>query len=284
MIRKLSLLLAIVAVGFGVKAYHDTMRDPVIMRTTVVADSMDPAADPVSIALVADIHMAGPDMPPERVGRIVEQVNALDADMIVIAGDLVSEKRTATKHYSAQEIVAPLAQFEAPLGVIFVPGNHDIWFGWDALKTELDELDNVTIMENEVAQFGSLALGVVGDSFVDRADIPATMAQMDQLDGARVILTHSPDIFPSVPVNVDLVLAGHTHCGQIAYPWGGSPATMSDYGDLYACGIVEQHGKTLITSAGLGTSLLPIRLFTQPEIWLIEIRPPQRDAATADNS
>lgn len=46
---------------------------------------------------------------------------------------------------------------------------------------------------------------------------------------------------------------------------------MSDYGQLYAYGVFEQHGKTLVTSGGLGTSLLPLWLFTQPEIWLLTI-------------
>lgn len=70
------------------------------------------------------------------------------------------------------------------------------------------------------------------------------------------------------------MLAGHTHCGQLRYPWGGSPATMSRYGDRYSCGVVRQDGKVLITTEGLGTSVLPFRFGTKPEIWLIELRPP----------
>jgi len=132
------------------------------------------------------------------------------------------------------------------------------------------------VLRNTAAKRGPVVIGGVDDDFTGRADLPATVAAMAGKPGPRIMLSHSPDIFPQVPVDVDLVLAGHTHCGQIAYPWGGAPATMSDYGDLYACGVTRQHGKTLVTSAGLGTSLLPVRLFTHPEIWLIEIRPPQR--------
>ncbi len=99
------------------------------------------------------------------------------------------------------------------------------------------------------------------------------MLAMEGMEGPRVMLTHSPDIFPRTPADIDLVLAGHTHCGQIAYPWGGSPATMSNYGNAYACGVVKRGGTTLITSGGIGTSLLPVRLFTRPEVWLIEMRP-----------
>ena len=68
------------------------------------------------------------------------------------------------------------------------------------------------------------------------------------------------------------MLAGHTHCGQLRYPWGGSPATMSRYGQRYACDLVREEGKVLVTTAGLGTSVLPLRLFTRPEIWLIQLK------------
>ncbi|GMN02818.1 metallophosphoesterase [Erythrobacter sp. MTPC3] len=271
------LVLALTVAGclILVKAFRDTMGDPVVHRVSVTSAGLPAGSEPVTIALLADIHVAGPDMPPSRLERIVEQVNRLEPDLVAIAGDLVSEKRTATHIYSPEEIIAPLGKLDAKLGVAIVPGNHDHWFDWAALKTEIRKSPQLTVLVNDAAQFGPLVVAGSDDAFTGRDDLEATFGAMDRLSGARIVLTHSPDIFPQVPVDVDVTLAGHTHCGQIAYPWGGSPATMSEYGDLYACGIMEQHGKTLVTSAGIGTSLLPIRLFTQPEIWLIEIRPPQ---------
>lgn len=273
MIRKLLIAATVIAVLVLGKVWYDTMRAPVVERLVVESDAMETGSKPVTIALLADIHVAGPDMPPSRLEKIAEQVNALEPDLIAIAGDLVSEKRTATKVYSPAEIVAPLGKLSAPLGVVVVPGNHDHWFDWDGLKAEMAKHPQITVLANEAAQFGPIAVGGSDDAFTDRADNRATFGALKPLKGAKVVLTHSPDIFPQVPVDVDVVLAGHTHCGQIAWPWGGSPATMSDYGELYACGVVEQHGKTLVTSAGLGTSLLPVRMFTHPEIWLVELRP-----------
>lgn len=275
-IRKTALAILLVGALVLAKAWYDTMRDPVVQRLTVESTAMEPGQKSVTIALLADIHVAGPDMSPARLERIVAQVNALKPDLIAIAGDLVSEKLVSTRHYSAAEVIAPLAKLKAPLGVVLVPGNHDHWFGWDALKAELSRYPQITVLQNSAAQFGPVAVGGSDDAFTDRADNQATFGALKPLKGAKVVLTHSPDIFPQVPVDVDVVLAGHTHCGQIAWPWGGSPATMSDYGELYACGVVEQHGKTLVTSGGLGTSLLPIRLFTHPEVWLVEIKPMPR--------
>jgi predicted MPP superfamily phosphohydrolase len=68
-------------------------------------------------------------------------------------------------------------------------------------------------------------------------------------------------------------LAGHTHCGQIVLPLVGAIATMSQYGDRFACGKTVEGQKTIIVSAGLGTSLLPLRLGAEPDMWLITIGP-----------
>ncbi|WP_017666178.1 metallophosphoesterase [Porphyrobacter sp. AAP82] len=275
-IRRAVVAALILAVLVGAKAWCDTMRAPVTQQLVVESPALPAGSPPVTIALLSDIHVAGPDMPPERLARIVAQVNALKPDLVAIAGDLVSEKRTASHIYTAAEVIAPLGRFSAPLGVVLVPGNHDHWFGWEKLAAEIARYPQIKVLRNEALMAGPLVIGVVDDDFTGRADLPATVAAMRSRTGVPVVLTHSPDIFPNVPVQVPLVLAGHTHCGQVAYPWGGAPATMSDYGDLYACGVVRQHGKVLVTSAGLGTSLLPLRLFTHPEVWLIEIRPPQR--------
>ncbi|MEP2234624.1 MAG: metallophosphoesterase [Alteripontixanthobacter sp.] len=259
----------------GAKAWHDTMRDPVIQRTSVPLRDLHRGTEPLTIALISDIHVAGPDMPPERLARIVEQINALAPDLVAIAGDLVSDKRTATHIYAPEEIVAPLAQLSAPLGVVAVPGNHDHWFDMPGLAEQLDEA-GITLLVNNAATFGPLSIGGLDDAYTGRADLPATLAAMNAQKGARMILSHSPDPFPDVPQSAGLMLAGHTHCGQIAYPWGGAPAHLSEHGDRYGCGRVDEDGKVLVVGPGLGTSLIPVRLFTQPTIWLIEIRPPEQ--------
>nr|WP_305959290.1 metallophosphoesterase [Aurantiacibacter sp. 219JJ12-13]MDP5262698.1 metallophosphoesterase [Aurantiacibacter sp. 219JJ12-13] len=271
--RRWKLVLGAMVLGtmlLGAKVWHDTMADPVVRTVRVQMPGLDTEASGLTLALISDIHVAGPDMPPERLSRIVEQINALDPDLVLVAGDFVSEKPFATHIYSPEEIIAPLADLRAPLGTVVVPGNHDHWFDWPALEGELEEA-GVTILENEAIQVGPLALGGVDDAYTRREDLSLVLDAMDDLDGARLILSHSPDIFPQAPADVPLVLAGHTHCGQIRYPWGGAPATMSRYGDRFACGVTVEGGKTVIVGAGLGTSLMPVRFNTQPEIWLVEL-------------
>lgn len=266
------LLAAVAGIMLASKAWSDTMGDPAVITAQIELRGMAPGTRPVVAAMISDIHVAGPDMPPSRLARIVTQVNALKPDIVLIAGDLVSEKLLSTHAYTAQEIVAPLATLDAPLGVVVVPGNHDHWFGWEELRAEL-EGHGIRVLQNEAAQIGPLVVGGVDDAFTRRDDLPPVLSAMRRLRGGRLILTHSPDVFPQVPGEVSLVLAGHTHCGQIAYPWGGSPADMSRYGQRFACGLHREGSRTVITGAGLGTSLMPVRLFTQAEIWLVELIP-----------
>jgi hypothetical protein len=248
------------------------MGAPEVERTKLALKGLPADAAPLTVALISDIHVAGPDMPPERLERIVGQINALRPDLVLIAGDLVSEKRTATHIYTPEEIVAPLGKLKARLGVVAVPGNHDHWFDMAGLAAEMDK-QGITLVANGAVKRGPLVIGGLDDDYTGRADLAATLAAMRPLKGARIMLSHSPDPFPGVPNSVPLMLAGHTHCGQIAWPWGGAPATMSDYGDRYYCGRVDEAGKTLVVGAGLGTSLLPMRLFTRPQVWLIELVP-----------
>lgn len=273
--RRAALVLALLGTLTVAKAWYDTMRDPVVHRTVVALPDMPTDAQPLTIALISDIHVSGPDMPPERLERIVEQINELRPDLIAIAGDLVSEKRLSTHIYTPTEIVAPLAGLNAPLGVVAVPGNHDHWFDMPGLAAEIERA-GIVLLENEATQFGPLAIGGLDDDYTGRADLESTLDALEELDGAKLILGHSPDTFPEQPTDVGLMLAGHTHCGQIGYPWGGTPAHISEYGERYGCGRIDEEGKTLVVGSGLGTSILPFRLFTQPEIWLIEVRPPNR--------
>lgn len=100
-------------------------------------------------------------------------------------------------------------------------------------------------------------------------DLPATLAMVDD-DAPVILMAHEPDIFARVPARIALTLSGHTHGGQVRL-FGWSPIVPSRYGNRYAYGHVQENGRDLIVSAGLGTSKLPIRLGAPPEIVLIEL-------------
>jgi predicted MPP superfamily phosphohydrolase len=221
---------------------------------------------------MSDVHVGGPAMPPARVRRIVDRINLLSPDIVLIAGDLVTDKRLATRYYSHDEAVAPLAALRPRLGTIAVLGNHDHWRDSAAAHRALARA-GIRVLDNQAVQVGPVAVGGLDDDFTGRADLAATLAALRALSGPRLILSHSPDPFADPAPDVFLMLAGHTHCGQVSPPLIGPLSTMSRYGRRYACGLVREGGRTLVVTAGLGTSGIPLRLGAAPDMWLIEIGP-----------
>ena len=77
-------------------------------------------------------------------------------------------------------------------------------------------------------------------------------------------------MFPQIPDNIFLTLAGHTHGGQIRLPFIGALIIPSEYGEKYAKGLIKENNKTMIVTKGIGTSILPLRFNCPPEIVVIE--------------
>jgi predicted MPP superfamily phosphohydrolase len=216
-----------------------------------------------------------------RLERIVAQVSALRPDIVLIAGDFISDKRMATRHYSLAEAIAPLALLRPRLATIAVLGNHDYWRAAGEARRALHDAGAI-LLENSAVEVGPLAIGGLADPYTRHDDPAATIRQMRALPGARLLLAHSPDPFPDLPADIGLMLAGHTHCGQVRLPLIGAVSTMSRYGQRYACGLIREQGRTLIVTAGLGTSGLPLRLGAVPDLWLVTIGP--RSAAARSRS
>jgi hypothetical protein len=250
--------------------YWTAVSDPVVRTARVPAAGWPAGEPPLRLLLLSDVHVGGPDMPPARVGRIVAQINRLAPDIVLIAGDMVTDKRLATRYYSHDEAIAPLAGLRPRLATIAVLGNHDHWRDAAAARRAFARA-GIRLLENQAVQVGPVGVGGLDDDFTGRADLPATLAALRLLKGPKLILSHSPDPFARPAPDVFLMLAGHTHCGQIAPPLIGPLSTMSDYGDLYACGLVREGGRTLVVTAGLGTSGIPLRLGAVPDMWLVEV-------------
>jgi predicted MPP superfamily phosphohydrolase len=261
----------LIAAAIGLTAWRDTMADPIVRRASVVLSGMPPGAEPVTVALLSDFHPAEPNMPPARLARIVSQVNGLKPDVIVLAGDFVSDPGFGLRPYPIATSIAPLGQLRARLGAYAVIGNHDYWRDGKSVRKELAR-QGITVLGSNARQVGPLVMGGLNHPYIGRTRLTATLATMHRLAGGQILVSHYPDPFAHLPENTGLMLAGHTHCGQIRLV-GWAPVTNSDYGQRYACGVVRERGNTLIVTAGLGTSVIPVRLGSPPDLWLITVRP-----------
>lgn len=274
-VRRILLVLALLGLAGVGWTYWTAIADPVVREAAVGLDGWPEGVAPIRAVLISDVHVAGPDMPPSRLARIVARINALRPDIVLIAGDFVSDKRTSTRHYSQAEGAAPLAGLRPRLGTFAVMGNHDHWRNGAEAHRALAAA-GVRLLDNEAVSAGPLALGGLDDAFTGRDRLGPTLAAIRRLPGARILLSHSPDPFAGLPRDVGLMMAGHTHCGQARLPFVGAVMTLSKYGQRYACGLVREDGRTLIVTAGLGTSGLPLRLGAVPDLWLVTMGPRAR--------
>jgi predicted MPP superfamily phosphohydrolase len=270
--RKLRLAfwaLTLLALALAGWMYWIAISDPVVRRTELALPGLD---RPLRLLLMSDIHVGGPDMPPARLARIVALANAQAPDVVLIAGDLITEKRLATRLYSMADAIAPLGELRPRIGSFAVLGNHDHWYDPAGARAALRRA-GITVLDNDAAPAGPLAVGGLDDAFTGRDDLGRTLAALRRTPGIPILVSHSPDPFPSVPPEVRLMAAGHTHCGQVRLPIVGALAYMSEHGERYACGRIDEAGKTLVVTAGLGTSGIWFRLGAVPDFWVIELRP-----------
>lgn len=231
---------------------------------------------PIRVAWVTDTHLSGPDNSPERLDRVVDLVNAQHPDLILLGGDYVGQEKLFEIEYPDAAAVKPFRRLHAPMGVVAVLGNHDM--SWATRDTSAAIRDGfraagIPLLVNQAIRRGPLVIGGIPDLFKGLADVPVTQAAMRRLGGAPVLLSHTADAMTQLGGWHGLVLAGHSHCGQIALPLVGPLYVPAYTGLRYACGRYAEDGKTLIVSGGVGTSGLPLRLMAPPDIWMITIRP-----------
>lgn len=270
--RRILIVLLLFALAVPALGYINATADPVVRHADIGVRGWPAGTPSVRVALLADIHVQGPDLSPGRMARIVEQVNAQKPDLILIAGDFSGDRTLRTRLYTEDEIAASLRGLKAPLGVYAVLGNHDHWRDGPAMQRAVAAA-GIPVLVNQAVRAGPLTIAGADDIHTRNADIEALTRSAAALPGPTIVLSHSPDIAPILPPQFDLVLAGHTHCGQIVLPLIGYLATASRYGERYACGMIREPGRTTIVSAGIGTSVLPFRFGAPPDFWVVTLGP-----------
>ncbi|MBD3388383.1 MAG: metallophosphoesterase [Candidatus Altiarchaeales archaeon] len=212
---------------------------------------------------VADIH-CGPLLSVERTRDIIGMINDLEPDIILLGGDYIYDD---IKYIDP--CIGELKDLHAPLGVYGVLGNHEHWADAEQARKALEEAD-ITLVDNQgewITDNGNkIRVGGVGDIWEDTQDIQPTIENVSEEDFV-ILISHNPDYAEEIKTDkIDLMLAGHTHGGQVTFFGLWTPYKTSDYGEKYISGIVEtEHTKVIITN-GVGVTGLPIRFFAQPEI------------------
>lgn len=246
-------------------------------------------------AVIADIHACEPLMPASRVRGIAEFANRLQPDIIFILGDFNAGHRMVSAPVFPPQWGEALSVLRAPLGVYAILGNHDLWHGavpgmrsdgGASIRKALGHA-NIKLLENEAVRIeknGSpfwvagladqLGRRIDYHQYQGLDDLPGTLRQVSD-DAPVILLAHEPFIFHHVPKRVALTLCGHTHGGQVNLPFLTAAYLDARWGDDYIYGHIVEDGRHMIISAGLGTSIFPVRFLCPPELVQVTIGHPE---------
>ena len=244
-------------------------RHVVVERKTIAINDLPDAFDGFRICQITDVHH-GPFTGLGFIKEVVEKVNSLNPGLVVLTGDYVDH----SSKYIVPAVSA-LCRLKSSNGVLAVLGNHDHWMDAN-LTQEVFNRYNVPVITNshKLIEIKDKAICVagVGDLMEDSQDLKAAFYGVPA-DIPRILLSHNPDYAESMPASerVDLVLAGHTHGGQVRMPFSIAPITMSRYGQKYAGGLVRSASRQVYVSRGIGVVGIPVRFNCPPEITIITL-------------
>ena len=215
----------------------------------------------VKIVFASDFHIKPYET--SRLKRIIDKINAQDADVVLLGGDYVSGHKKG-QSLPIEKIARELSNLKSKYGTFAVVGNHDGWQGKEEIISELKK-NNINVLFNSNECLENFCVAGVDDLQTGTPDIEKALMGVDK---PVILLTHTPDIMPKVPEFVNLTLAGHLHGGQVRL--NGAITVPSAYGKKYANGFLLDHNRKIYTTKGLGTSILPIRFNCFPEIVVIK--------------
>lgn len=246
-----------------------------------------------SIVQISDLHNATFGKGNKR---LLDKVAELSPDMVVLTGDLIDSGHTHIP--VAIEFARQLAE---NYPTYYVTGNHEMWLEAGERQELLEGLINagVICLSDTYTQIerGDSRITLIGlnDESLSGVKLDVLLKKMEESGGdsvspeegdkrqeiseltvstLQILLAHEPQYMENYSrCGMDLVFSGHAHGGQFRLPFLGRGLVAPGQGlfPRYTEGVHERNGTTMIISRGLGNSVIPVRLFNQPEIVCVKL-------------
>jgi uncharacterized protein len=276
-------VLGVTAMGVG-KGYTNTLSSQIeVERVPIRLKNLPEAFRGFKIAQLSDLH-SSPLVDKEHLDHAVDLALAEKPDLIALTGDFIGHTlRTPSNHtheFDPQyldNLVSALSRAKAPFGTFAVLGNHDFWSGPEVTKRIHQDFENqadIRVLRNRRVTLtkGEESIQLLGiDDYWHTWNLNKTMRKVPR-HSLKILLSHNPDINRQIKPsdNIDLVLSGHTHGGQVAFPFVGAPFSPTR-NHRYLRGLVRDGDRQTYITRGVGHLVVPIRFNCPPEVTLITL-------------
>jgi len=258
--------------GVALDAYVVEPRWIAVSRHTVAVEGLPPALEGFSIAHLSDLHVAARYWKPAVTRRAIAMVGELGADLIAVTGDI------ADSNIGAVVAAEYLRALRPPCGLVAVLGNHDHYGNRRRSGLIVRALREIgaRVLINEACAIdtagGPVWVAGVDDGRTRHADLGRALADVPATARPRILLSHYPDTADALlPGQIDLILAGHTHGGQINLPGVRELACRRNARSHYIGGRYTVQGAPMLISRGIASIGLPVRVLCRPEIILVTL-------------
>lgn len=269
-IIKILLILILIGSICLLWARYISTKGLTIKEFAIKTTKLDDSYDGLKIVQFSDLHY-GSTIGPKELENVVETINKQKPHIIVFTGDLV-ENKVVLNEKEINEVINILNKLNPTIETLAVIGNHDYDHNyWDIITKEL----NWHILDNtyEYVYYKSkMPIVFVGldDLMEGKPDYDNAFSFLNETDKDHytIVLAHEPDQVDEFKnYDFDLVLAGHSHLGQVRLPLIGALYTPEGSKKYY-----DEHYKInnadLYINGGIGTSILKLRFFNKPCIYL----------------
>jgi len=275
-------LVAAAGAGAALGAYAFGVEPLWLERTRprIHVRGLHPRLEGFRVALLTDMH-AGQGTPLSLIRRACRMAMEARPHLIALTGDFAADEAA-----DFGRVLRAMEGLGAPYGVYAVPGNHDYVVGIETWHRQFEGHPVIRDLTNRARMLdvGGARLCVAGvDDYSQGRPTLDALPPPEKRD-FTLLLAHDPGQAERACRGydqVDLIVSGHTHAGQVRLPWIGALLNPAARPDLYEVGLRRRPWTQVYTSRGVGTVHIPVRFLCRPEVAVLELTGDPRPSRNA---
>lgn len=276
LLKRILLVFAIIILTLATVAAYSYFIEPsrlVLHSEDIKISHWNKELNGFKVIAISDIHGGSNNVTEEKIRELVELTNAQNPDLIVLLGDYVSQVKGTRGDLKMpiSTIADNLQGFRAKYGVYAIIGNHDWWYDERKVRAEMERV-GIKVLENEIEpiRVGEKTVWLWGiEDYWKKRKVPVDVLEKIPIKENIIAITHNPDSLLKTPPEISLMLAGHSHGGQVNFPFYGAIAFVNDPRMMEGKTVVD--GKHIFVTTGIGCSGPQIRFGVPPEIAVLQL-------------